>query len=88
LQLSEKGLLGQNVFTTAGSELQGDGNDLSQTEVGEDLQQPLIQQRGWLNWLSLGLLGAAESIDAAVCPDEIIKVHISKHSVLLGVRSA
>ncbi|CAM6098991.1 unnamed protein product [Calypogeia fissa] len=65
--------LSRDVFVSAGNELEHDGKESDQRQAGELSQQPLGQHRGWLNWLSLGLLGAAESIDAAVCPDEIIK---------------
>lgn len=70
------GLLAQDGLVSAGNAVEHDGNESDEREAGELSQQPLGQQRGWLNWLSLGLLGAAESIDAAVCPDEIIKVHV------------
>ncbi|KAG0604647.1 hypothetical protein M758_10G186100 [Ceratodon purpureus] len=36
--------------------------------------QPVLQQKGWLNWLSLGLLGTADRPDAGqIFPQEIIK---------------
>ncbi|KAL2613042.1 hypothetical protein R1flu_024734 [Riccia fluitans] len=70
---------GQDVFENAASELSTSNGRAEEREDhgGQQpvphSQRPLNQQRGWLNWLSLGLLGAAESIDAAVFPDEIIK---------------
>ncbi|KAG6546751.1 hypothetical protein Mapa_011940 [Marchantia paleacea] len=77
--LAESQLLGSDVFENAASEPETNNGETDQREGDEPQssmplsQQPLSQQRGWLNWLSLGLLGAAESIDAAVFPDDIIK---------------
>ncbi|KAL3675941.1 hypothetical protein R1sor_025889 [Riccia sorocarpa] len=70
---------GQDVFENAAGEPETtNGRAESREDDGAlqavpQSQRPFSQQRGWLNWLSLGLLGAAESIDAAVFPDQIIK---------------
>lgn len=50
----------------------------SADEKDQNVEHSLSRARGWLNWLSLGMLGAGGTADtssfAGVVSDEIIKV--------------
>lgn len=68
----------QDIFGNAA--ILEDANDGgAEGPTAEDLltPEPVLQQKGWLNWLSLGLLGAADRPDAGqIFPQEIIKVRL------------
>lgn len=66
----------QDIFGNAAI-LKDENGDGAEGPTAEDLltPEPVLQQKGWLNWLSLGLLGAADRPDAGqTFPQEIIKV--------------
>lgn len=72
----------QDVFGNAALKSEsGDGTEIP-TEGDLLTPEPVLQQRGWLNWLSLGMLGAADNHSTGqIFPQEIIKVCLSKSFV-------
>lgn len=69
-------MLCQDIFGNAAI-LEDDSGVGAEGPTVEDLlaPEPVLQQKGWLNWLSLGLLGAADHPDVGqIFPQEIIKV--------------
>lgn len=65
----------QDVFANAAA-LDTDSSNGPEAPIEGDLLTPEpVLQRGWLNWLSLGLLGASDSPESGqIFPQEIIKV--------------
>lgn len=69
----------QDIFGNAAI-LEDESGDGAEGPTTEDFltPEPVLQQKGWLNWLSLGLLGAADRPNAdQIFPQEIIKVRYS-----------
>uniref|UniRef100_A0A7I4B673 Uncharacterized protein n=1 Tax=Physcomitrium patens TaxID=3218 RepID=A0A7I4B673_PHYPA len=73
--LAERKMPFEDIFGNAAI-LKDENGDGAEGPTAEDLltPEPVLQQKGWLNWLSLGLLGAADRPDAGqTFPQEIIK---------------
>ncbi|XP_047313414.1 uncharacterized protein LOC124916706 [Impatiens glandulifera] len=65
----------QELLKTMNTGFQINGANVSEKAQGED--RPLTKNRGWLNWLSLGVLGAGGTDDSSqfsgVVSDDVIK---------------
>ncbi len=79
IKLSNKDM-DQDLFgDAAGENKTNDGIEILNEEAAELPQQEkavLQQQQGWLNWLSLGMLGTANTCNSShIFTQEIVKVN-------------